>query len=83
MGRSPHASIVAAIALRAGLLAIVPLASKRRPQAAASPDATLPQFVSLLAKSAPSLGPRQTAVAAFLLAIALGLMARGSSSGKK
>jgi len=66
-----------------GLLAIAPLAFKRRPQPAPAPDATLPQVVSLVAQSASSLDPRQAALAAFLLAIALGLIARGSSDAKK
>ena len=83
VGPIAAASIVAAIALVLGLLALVPLTAKRRPKPPPASDATLPQFVSLLAKSAPSLGPRQTAVAAFLLALALGLMARGSSGDKK
>ncbi len=83
VGPIAASSIVAAIALVLGLLALVPLTAKHRPQPPPAFDATLPQFVSLLAKSAPSLSPKQTAVAAFLLAIALGLMARGSSSGKK
>ncbi len=83
VGPIAASSIVAAIALVLGLLALVPLTAKRRPKPPPAFDATLPQFVPLLAKSAPSLSPKQTAVAAFLLAIALGLMARGSSSGKK
>ena len=45
--------------------------------------ATLPQVVSLLAQSASSLGPKQSALTAVLLAVALGLMARGSSAGKR
>jgi hypothetical protein len=39
--------------------------------------------VSLLAQSASSLGPKQSALTALVLAVALGLMARGSSGGKK
>ena len=82
-GPAGAALIVAAIAFVLGLLAIAPLAFKRRPQPPPAPDATLPQVVSLVAQSAPSLGPRQTALAAFLLALAFGLLARGSSDGKK
>jgi hypothetical protein len=36
-----------------------------------------------VARSVASVGPRQTALAAFLLALGLGLMARGSSGEKK
>jgi hypothetical protein len=82
VGPIAAAAIVAVIALVLGLLALVPLTTKRRPKPPAS-DTTVPQLVSLLTQSAPSLSPRETAVAAFLLAVVLGLMARGSSSGKK
>jgi hypothetical protein len=79
------AVIVAAVALVLGLLATLPLMVGRRPApAAAAPSgATLPQVVSLLAQSASSLGPKQSALTALVLAVALGLMARGSSGGKK
>ncbi len=82
-GPSGAALIAAATAFVLGLLAIAPLAFKRRPQPAPAPDATLSQVVLQVAQSAPSLGPRQAALAAFLLAIALGLIARGSSDAKK
>jgi hypothetical protein len=39
--------------------------------------------VSLLAQTAPSLAPKHVAWTAVLLAVALGLMARGSSTEKK
>lgn len=79
------AVIVAAVALILGLLATVPLMVGRRPEPAPEPasGATLPQVVSLLAQSASSLGPKQSALTAVLLAVALGLMARSSSRGKK
>jgi len=82
-GPSGAALIAAATAFVLGLLAIAPLAFKRRPQPAPAPDATLSQVVLQVAQSAPSLGPRQAALGAFLLAIALGLIARGSSDAKK
>ncbi len=82
-GPSVAALIAAASAFVLGLLAIAPLAFKRRPQPAPAPDPTLPQVVSLLAQNAPSVGPKQTALAAFLLALAFGLLARGSPNGKK
>ena len=77
------ALIVAAVAFVLGLLAIAPLAFRRRPQRAATPDARPPQVVSLVAQSASSLGPRQAALAAFLLALGFGLLARGSTRDKK
>jgi hypothetical protein len=82
-GPSGAALIAAATAFVLGLLTLAPLAFRRRPQPAPAPDSALPQLVSLLAQSAPSLGPRQTALAAFLLALAFGLLARGSANRKK
>jgi Putative Actinobacterial Holin-X, holin superfamily III len=79
------ALIVAAVALVLGLLATAPLiVGRRRPEPAAPPasGATLPQVVSLLAQSASSLGPKQSAVTAVVLAVALGFMARGSARRK-
>ena len=76
------ALIVAAVALVLALLAALLMRIGRRPKPPPA-DTTLPQLVSLLAQSAPSLAPRQAAWAAVLLALALGLMARGSSAGKK
>src|SRR5260370_18660989 len=62
--------IVAVVALVLGLLALLPLVIKRpKPP----PDTTLPQFVSLMARSAPGLAPRQLILTAVLLALALGL----------
>ena len=64
------ALIVAAVALVLGLLATAPLIVGRRPKPAAPPasGATLPQVVSLLAQSASSLGPKQSALTAVVLA---------------
>jgi hypothetical protein len=78
------AVIVAAVALALGLLATLPLMLGRRPAPAAAPasGATLPQVVSLLAQSASSLGPKQSALTAVVLAVALGLMARDSARRK-
>jgi hypothetical protein len=79
------AVIVAAAALVLGLIAALPLLVGRRPAPASAPasGAPLTQVVSLLAQSASSLGPKQSALTALVLAVALGLMARGSSAGKK
>jgi cytochrome c biogenesis protein CcdA len=83
-GPAGAALITAAVAFVLGLIAIAPLAFKRRPKPPPpAADSTLPHFVSLVAQSASSNSPRQTALAAFLLAVALGLMARGSSDRKK
>jgi cytochrome c biogenesis protein CcdA len=82
-GPAGAALITAAVAFVLGLLAIAPLAFKRRPKPPPPANSTLPQFVSLIAQSASSSSPRQTMVAAFLLAVALGLLARGSSGRKK
>ena len=70
---------------RTWALATLPLMVGRRAEPAPAPasDATLPQVVSLLAQSASSLGPKQSALTAVVLAVALGLMARGSSAGKR
>jgi len=79
------ALIVAAVALVLGLLAAAPLMiGRRRPEPAAPPPsvATLPEVVSLLAQSASSLGPKQSALTAVVLAVALGFMARGSARRK-
>ena len=79
------AVIVAAVALVLGLLATLPLIVGRRAEPAPAPasDATLPQVVSLLAQGVSSLGPKQSALTAVVLAVALGLMARSSSAGKR
>jgi branched-subunit amino acid ABC-type transport system permease component len=79
------AVIIAAVALVLGLVATLPLMVGRRPEPvpAQASGATLPQVVSLLAQGASSLGPKQSALTAVVLAVALWLMARGSSRGKK
>jgi hypothetical protein len=75
------ALLVAAVALVLGLIALLPLAVRRRP--APPPPPPPPQFASLLAQTAPALALKRPLLSAFLLAVALGMMARGSSSGKK
>lgn len=65
------------------LLSIVSLAplmivmlTRRRRAPPPPPAPTLPDFVSLVAKSAPGLGPRQLVVTAALLGMAIALSAR-------
>jgi hypothetical protein len=73
---------VAAVALVLGLIALLPVVVRRRP-APPSPAPNPPQFASLLAQTAPALALKRPLLSAFLLAVALGMMARGSSAGKK
>jgi Putative Actinobacterial Holin-X, holin superfamily III len=74
--------IVAAVAVVLGIVALLLMRIGRRPKPPPpAPDPTLP-LVSLLAQSAPALGPKTAAWTAVLMALALGLMARGSA-GKK
>ena len=77
------ALIIAAVAFVLGLVAVLFLVVRPRPKPAPPPDTTLPQLVTLLAQAAPSVAPRQVAFAAAMLALALGLMSRGSSTDKK
>lgn len=72
------ALLVAAVALVLGLIALLPLAVRRQP-----PPPNPPQFASLLAQTAPALALKRPLLSAFLLAVALGMMARGSSSDRK
>lgn len=74
------ALLVAAVALVLGLIALLPLAVRRQ---APPPPPNPPQFASLLAQTAPALALKRPLLSAFLLAVALGMMARGSSSGRK
>ena len=82
-GPRTAALIIAAVAFVLGLIAVLFLTIGRRPKPSPPPDTTLPQLVTLLAQAAPSVAPRQAAFAAALLALALGLMSRGSSTNKK
>jgi hypothetical protein len=78
------ALVVAAVALVLGLMALLPLVVDRRPAPPPpAPTPTAPQFASLLAQTAPSLALKRPLLSALLLAVALGMMARGSSSEKK
>ena len=54
----------------------LPLTFRRRPPPPPPSEATLPQFVLLAAKSAPSLTPRQLMLTAAVLGVALVLSAR-------
>ncbi len=75
--------IVTAVAFVLGLLALLPFAFKRSPPPPQPVDpTTLPQIVSLVARSTPGHPPRQLILTALLLAIAIGLRARGSSDRK-
>ena len=70
--------ILTAVALVLALLAFAPLVLRRQPPPPPpEPDAMLPQFVSLMARAAPGLGPRQLVVTAALLAVALVFTGRG------
>jgi hypothetical protein len=62
---------VTAVALVLGVLAFLPLAFKRQPPPQLQEDGALPQFVSLMARTAPSLAPRQLIATAALLALAV------------
>jgi Putative Actinobacterial Holin-X, holin superfamily III len=75
-GPAAAALICAGIALVLAILASLPLMFKRR-RAPPPPNAgSLPQFASLMARTAPNLAPRQLIVAAALLGLALALSGR-------
>jgi hypothetical protein len=76
------ALIVTAVAIVLGLVALLPLAVKRRPPPP-PPDPTLDQFVSLVARSTPGLAPRHLILTAFLAALALGLSGRRPADKRK
>jgi hypothetical protein len=78
------ALLVAAVALVLGLIAVLPLVVGRRPAPPPpAPKPATPQFASLLAQTAPALALKRPLLSALLLAVALGMMARGASSDKK
>jgi hypothetical protein len=78
------ALLVAAVALVLGLIAVLPLVVGRRPAPPPpAPKSTTPQFASLLAQTAPALALKRPLLSALVLAVALGMMARGASSDKK
>ncbi len=73
--------ICTGVALILGLVAAAPLLVGRRAAPLPRQQApALPQFVSLMARTAPGMGPRQVAVAAALIEAAIVLSAR---AGKK
>ena len=83
-GPTTAALVVAAVALVLGLMALLPLAVGRRPAPAPPPAPNpTPQFASLLAQTAPSLALKRPLLTALLLAVALGLTARGASTDRK
>jgi hypothetical protein len=77
------ALVVAAVALVLGLMALLPLAVGRRPAPPPPTPNPTPQFASLLAQTAPSLALKRPLLTALLLAVALGLTARGASTDRK
>jgi hypothetical protein len=78
------ALVVAAVALVLGLMTLLPLVVGRRPAPPPpAPNPTTPQFAALLAQTAPALALKRPLLSAFLLAVALGMLARGSSPDKK
>jgi hypothetical protein len=78
------ALLVAAVALVLGIIALLPLVVGRRPAPPPPPsNVTAPQFASLLAQTAPAVALKRPLLSALILAVALGLMARGASANKK
>jgi hypothetical protein len=77
-GQTTAALIVAAVALVLGLLALLPIVVRRQP--APPPPAPNP---SQLAQTAPALALKRPLLSALLLAVAVGMMARGASSDRK
>ncbi len=82
-GPTTAALVVAAVALVLGLMALLPLAVGRRPAPPPPTPNPTPQFASLLAQTAPSLALKRPLLTALLLAVALGLTARGASTDRK
>jgi protein-S-isoprenylcysteine O-methyltransferase Ste14 len=76
--RGPVAAalICAGIALVLAILTMLPLLFKRRKPSPPPYGRSLPQFVSLMAKNAPTLAPQQLIVAAALIGAALALSGR-------
>jgi apolipoprotein N-acyltransferase len=77
LGPIPAALICAAIAIVLALVALLPLAFRRPPAPQPASERALPQIVSLMAKTAPSLAPKQLILTAALLRVALVLSAQG------
>jgi hypothetical protein len=78
LGPIPAALICAAIAIVLAIVALLPLAFRRRPAPQPASERALPQLVSLMAKTAPTLAPKQLIVTAALLGVALVLSAQGT-----
>jgi hypothetical protein len=76
------ALIVAAFALVLGLIALLPVVVGRRPAPPPAPISTTPQVAALLAQTAP-FALKRPLLTAVLLAVALGMLARGASSDRK
>jgi hypothetical protein len=74
-GPAAAALIVAAVAIALSLIALAPLLFRKRPPPPPPTDG-MSQFVSLMAQTAPKLGPRQLLAAAAVIALALVLSAR-------
>jgi hypothetical protein len=72
------ALICAAVALVLAILALLPLAFRRPAPPPPRPNNALPQFVSLLARTAPGLSLRQIAWAAVLIGAAVLFGARAN-----
>ncbi len=85
-GPRDAALIVAAVASVLGFVALMFViygGRRPKPTAPTAADPSVPRLVSLLAQTAPSLGPRQLALTAVVLALALGLTARGPPTKKE
>ena len=76
------ALIVAAVALVLGLIALLPVVVRRPAPPPPAPISTTPQVAALLAQTAP-LALKRPLLTAVLLAVALGVLARGASSDRK
>ncbi len=76
------ALIVAAVALVLGLITLLPVVVGRRPPPPPAPNPTTTQIATLLAQTAP-LALKRPLLTAALLAVAVGFMARGSSTDKR
>ena len=78
------ALIVAAVAFVLGLIALAPLTIKRTPPPSPPPPSPdLPQILSFVAQTAPAVGAKRLGLAAILAALAVGLVAGGSSGKRK
>jgi hypothetical protein len=75
-GAAVAALICAGAALGLAILALLPLAFRRRPAPQPPPEGALQQFVTLMAKTAPELSPWQLVVTAALIGAALAFSAR-------